>query len=185
MPRKQVRTIQLVRLVLAREAEEVARGVTETTPADASSALRIVTNDAVTTNATTALRAKACTIFVYLAYTFSGQAYPAGALEPSVAADAKQQLYNLLFSMVYLDADPLQDRSAGLPYPYLRTLARFDAVELMRTLTVAFRDASLDGTVVLTNALDHGAGTPLDRQMVIDILLRVANHTSGEFPVRR
>ena len=135
-------------------------------------------------------RTRAYTLYAYLAYAFSGQAYPAGVLARADALAAKQQLYGLLFSLVYVDSDPLQERDTGLPYPYLRLLARFDPVELTRTLAVAFRDSDLDGLVALDPGASGGTtvGLPsstLDRQAVVDILLRVVTHTEGEFSVRQ
>jgi hypothetical protein len=153
-------------------------------------------------NETATDRTRAYTLFAYLAGAFAGQAWPAGALPRAAARAAKGALYGLVFSLAYVDGDVPTAQSVGsdadaadprargggrLPYPYLRLLLHYDPSELVRTLGVAFQDADLEGLVPAdpTAATTLGVGgATLDRQAIVDMLLRVLTHTEGEFAVR-
>jgi len=80
-----------------------------------------------------------------------------------------------------------------LPFPYLTLLLNFDTSEFLRVLSVAFDDPSLSDTIPIwpltvdLSVSDSQSPKPkgqfLNRQMIIDILLRVMTHSTREFSV--
>jgi hypothetical protein len=77
-----------------------------------------------------------------------------------------------------------------LPFPYLRLLINFDFAELLRVLTVAFDDACLNDVIPMwpltvdLSVSNTKANPPafLNRQAIVDILLRLVTHPVSDFP---
>lgn len=114
-------------------------------------------------------------IFAYLSKALVGLSYPSGdPLPDKDALLARNSIYAFLFSpqtlrwpakggdIVYAALDSQQ---AVLQYPYLRLLLAFDSEAMLDALDLAFEDPYLD---------DEVKGKLLDRQQMLDILLRIA-----------
>ncbi|KAI8904833.1 Golgi CORVET complex core vacuolar protein 8-domain-containing protein [Gorgonomyces haynaldii] len=101
------------------------------------------------------------TVFVYLAYTLSGKAFPLGFLELQEALVAKSDIYCFLFS---------QDRMIDL-------LLEIDAQQMLGVLLLAFEDSILDLGVQTKQAT-------INRQFIVDRLLKKPNPLIDCFVVK-
>ena len=159
------------------------------------------------------LRDNCYQFMVYLAYTWTGKAYPVGLIPEEDQVKAKTSLYTLIFSETFTDNDCTTAPSPPLvhcifytysptlffpavvkkelPFPYLRLLINFDFIELLRVLTAAFDDPSLNDLITMwpltvdLSASDEKSPPPafLNRQTIVDILLRLVAHPLGDFSV--
>jgi len=107
-------------------------------------------------------------------------------MSPEESLAAKTSVYRLLFSLMYHERDAMAS-DTGLPYPYIRLLARFDSHELVGVMSLAFQDPCIEGMIKLVEGSVHSPlnalDTVLERQTVIDILLKVITQASSDFKV--
>jgi hypothetical protein len=123
-------------------------------------------------------------IFPYLAYTFTGRAYPGGTfLDDDQAYSAKKDMYQFLFSGKNLEWPPASgdifltrtDNTSEPPFPYLYLVLEFDASSFMSMLNEAFEDSFLNEQITNgthTNGTQQSSFTPT-RQYIINILLGI------------
>ena len=124
-------------------------------------------------------------LFVYLAFVLTGKSFPSGALEESVAKKARRDIYAFLFSESHI---PGIEIGSASQYPYLKLFLRFDAREFFKVLSLAFHDAFLngeewrrDGSGKTFRTL-QGQTILLDRQYVVDLLLKVMTKSDPPYP---
>jgi hypothetical protein len=126
-------------------------------------------------------------IFAYISQALAGLSYPSkDALPYEEGIAARNSIYSFLFSgrtlawperggKPVLTSD--EEGSVEPPYPYLRLLLRFDAEAMLDALDLAFEEPYLD---------DDVPGKPLNRQLVVNLLLEVMGPDSDDFsPVDR
>ncbi|KAI8912303.1 Golgi CORVET complex core vacuolar protein 8-domain-containing protein [Powellomyces hirtus] len=85
------------------------------------------------------------TLYVYLAYTLTGKAFPVGVLEDDEAVSAKEDVYSFLFSPLHASWPPggsVQMLGEG-SYPYIRLLYRYDSREFMKAVAAMLTDDAL------------------------------------------
>lgn len=125
-------------------------------------------------------------VYAYLSLALSGLSYPSkDSLPYDEAVLARNSIYSFLFSnktvtwptrggIPILASD---DDGEESPYPYLRILLQFDAEAMLDALDLAFEDPYLE---------DDVKGKPINRQMIINLLLSVMATETTEFtPVDR
>ncbi|KAJ3150392.1 Vacuolar protein sorting-associated protein 8 [Geranomyces variabilis] len=128
------------------------------------------------------------TLYVYLAYTLTGKAFPVGMLEPTEAMRARENVFSFLMSFEHASWPP----GAGAqhfgetPYPYLRLLYALDSREFLKVIAEILADKHLDGAAVqirqdvFVAGPDGPGGYAVGRQWIIDALFRVVE---GDNPV--
>ncbi|CAL1539613.1 unnamed protein product [Lymnaea stagnalis] len=107
-------------------------------------------------------------LLVYISCCLAGRAYPLGDIPEDKAASVKDQVFSCLTCLH--TSSPAEDE---LPYPYLRTLLRFDTREFLNVLALAFEEPEFN--------------TPegkQKRQRVVDILLQVMVESVGFTPTQ-
>lgn len=126
-------------------------------------------------------------VYAYLSQALSGLSYPSkDPLPYDEAVLARNSVYSFLFSgrtlvwperggQTVVTSD--DEGSVEPPYPYLRLLLRFDAEAMLDALDLAFEDSYLE---------DDIPGKPLNRQLIVNLLLEVMGPDSDDFtPVDR
>ncbi|KAH6567507.1 hypothetical protein BASA60_009007 [Batrachochytrium salamandrivorans] len=133
------------------------------------------------------------TIYVYLAYALTGQAFPMGSLEPDQALKIKSDLYSFLLSPVQIDHPGTNSLNLGVtPFPYLRLLVIADVDELTKMLGSIFDSDSLDSSIPWSHwviddtensfasafwkSWPHG----ITRQLIVNVLLQIIDSFQGE-----
>ncbi|KAJ3111908.1 Vacuolar protein sorting-associated protein 8 [Phlyctochytrium bullatum] len=145
---------------------------------------------------TISVASRCYTLFVYLAYTLTGNAFPIGTLSRKEALRAKTDIYNFLFSENYLPWPP-EDPSRkpvqiGEPsLPYLRLLLSYDAREFLRVILLAFEDNSLNGEIRVRSASasegrvrfadEH---TEFSRQYIVESLISASGLNESRTGIR-
>ena len=97
-------------------------------------------------------------ILVYVSCCLAGRAYPH---QGEIEGDLKQKVKHEVFKCLTL----IHSKNASedeRPFPYLRTLLRFDTREFLNVLALAFEEEEFTSELVL-----------IQRQRVIDLLLQV------------
>ncbi|KAI8929007.1 Golgi CORVET complex core vacuolar protein 8-domain-containing protein [Entophlyctis helioformis] len=93
-------------------------------------------------------------LYVYLAYTLTGIAFPMGTLQPEQASKAKVDIYSFLLSPCYARYQRMGPIVIGTePFPYLRLLVETDARELVKALGIIFEDASLSDGIKINDRI--------------------------------
>lgn len=96
-------------------------------------------------------------ILVYVSCCLAGRAYPHGEIERDELKKVKHEVFKCITTLHTKKA--LEDE---LPYPFLRTLLRFDTREFLNVLALAFEEEEFTSELGL-----------VQRQRVVDILLQV------------
>ncbi|KAJ3176538.1 Vacuolar protein sorting-associated protein 8 [Geranomyces variabilis] len=129
------------------------------------------------------------TLYVYIAYTLTGKAFPVGMLEPTEATRARENVFSFLISFEYASWPPGAAGTHHLgetPYPYLRLLYALDSREFLKAVAEILADKHLDGAAVqirqdvFVAGPDGPGGYALGRQWIMDALFRVVD---GDNPV--
>ncbi|KAJ3147683.1 Vacuolar protein sorting-associated protein 8 [Geranomyces michiganensis] len=121
------------------------------------------------------------TLYVYIAYTLTGKAFPVGILEPTEATRAKENVYSFLMSCQHASwpPDTGTHNFGEAPYPYLRLLYALDSREFLKAVAEILADKALDGATVQIrqDVFVRGSGGPsgyaLGRQWIMDALFYV------------
>ncbi|KAJ3195438.1 Vacuolar protein sorting-associated protein 8 [Irineochytrium annulatum] len=142
--------------------------------------------DAIENASAIPLQSRCYSLYVYLAYVLTGKAFPTGSLTRKESLRAKSDIYNFLFSSSHTSWPP--DDSGGgteltmgyAPYPYVRLLFRYDASELLKVLSLAFNEPSLDGDIRVRDGFAADGKvrfadqySAMNRQSILDSLLMI------------
>ena len=99
-------------------------------------------------------------ILVYISSCLAGRAYPHGFIDEDQLLQVKHEIFKCITSLHTKNAVDNER-----PYPFLRTLLRFDTREFLNVLALAFEEAEFTSELGMQQ-----------RQRVVDILLQVSNY---------
>ncbi|GAB0099149.1 Vacuolar protein sorting-associated protein 8 homolog [Sergentomyia squamirostris] len=104
-------------------------------------------------------------LLVYISSCLAGHCYPNGELDPSKELIAKHEVLRCLTTIHSNGASDTE-----LPYPYLRTLLKFDIRETLNVISLAFQEKEFSGELGASH-----------RQRIVNILLEILTPEYASF----
>ncbi|XP_017489159.1 PREDICTED: vacuolar protein sorting-associated protein 8 homolog [Rhagoletis zephyria] len=97
------------------------------------------------------------TLLVYISSCLAGRGYPCGEIPADLVQNVKHEVLRCLTSLHSNTSVPNE-----LPYPYLRTLLKFDTRETLNVISLAFQEKEFSGELGFSH-----------RKRIINILLEI------------